>query len=200
MMSSFIKIISLYNPFHFWANLCPTSLASLVVEVRTRHSHQILLVRQSSFNLNFGPKQPLTICLPMKSNTNTLVNMSQSSRLKISIHQQIASLLKYLLDDDFRYISISMWFESRVITRIIMALHVKVSASPKQWGELGSTPLFGGGQWHNHFSCDQAALWTIIIEGQTWPRVKILHEVTALHLHEVGTLITEGHLRHLASL
>ena len=38
-----IKIISLYNPIKFLANLYPTSLVNLVVEVGTRHSHQILL-------------------------------------------------------------------------------------------------------------------------------------------------------------
>ena len=43
LMSLFIKIISLYNPIHFFAILYPASLANLVVEVRTRHSHQILL-------------------------------------------------------------------------------------------------------------------------------------------------------------
>ena len=43
LMSSFINIISLYNPFNFFAILYPTSLANLVVEVGTRHSHQFLV-------------------------------------------------------------------------------------------------------------------------------------------------------------
>ena len=43
-MSFFIKIISLYNPINFVAVLNPTSLASLVVEVGTRHSYQILFI------------------------------------------------------------------------------------------------------------------------------------------------------------
>ena len=43
-MSLFINIISLYNPIKFLFMLYPTSLANMVVEVRTRHSHQILLV------------------------------------------------------------------------------------------------------------------------------------------------------------
>ena len=42
-MSLFIKIVSLHNPINFFANLHPTSLANLVVEVGTRHSRQILL-------------------------------------------------------------------------------------------------------------------------------------------------------------
>ena len=42
-MSSFIKIISLYNPNNFVAILYATSPANLVVEMGTRHSHQILL-------------------------------------------------------------------------------------------------------------------------------------------------------------
>ena len=37
------KIISLYNPIYFLAILYPTSLANLVPEVETKHSHQILL-------------------------------------------------------------------------------------------------------------------------------------------------------------
>ena len=37
------KIISLYNPINFLAILYATSLANLVVEVGTRHSHQTLL-------------------------------------------------------------------------------------------------------------------------------------------------------------
>ena len=45
LMSLFIKIISLYNTIHFFAILYPTSLANLVVEAGTRHSHQILLQR-----------------------------------------------------------------------------------------------------------------------------------------------------------
>ena len=40
LMSLFIKIISLYNPMHVFAILYPTSLAKLVVELGTRHSHQ----------------------------------------------------------------------------------------------------------------------------------------------------------------
>ena len=39
----FIKIISLYNSIHFLAILYPTSLANLVVEVGTKHGHQMLL-------------------------------------------------------------------------------------------------------------------------------------------------------------
>ena len=43
LMSLFIKIIFLYNPINiFFAILYPSSLANLVVEVGTRHSHQIL--------------------------------------------------------------------------------------------------------------------------------------------------------------
>ena len=43
-MSLFIKMISLYKPINFLAILYPISLANLVVEVGTRHSHQILLI------------------------------------------------------------------------------------------------------------------------------------------------------------
>ena len=43
-MSMFIKIISLYNPFYVFAILHPTSPANLVVEVGTRHNHQMLLI------------------------------------------------------------------------------------------------------------------------------------------------------------
>ena len=46
LMSLFIKIFSLYNT---------TSLANLVVEVRTRHSHQILLLKPQIHNNT--PKQ-----------------------------------------------------------------------------------------------------------------------------------------------
>ena len=46
-MSLFIKIISLYNHIHFLAILYPTSLANLVVEVGTKHCHQILLGRDN---------------------------------------------------------------------------------------------------------------------------------------------------------
>ena len=42
-MSLFIKNISLYNPIEFLGILYSTSLVNLVVEVGTRHSHQILL-------------------------------------------------------------------------------------------------------------------------------------------------------------
>ena len=42
------KIFSLYNPIEFLAILYPTSLANLVVEVGTRHSHQILLMLSSA--------------------------------------------------------------------------------------------------------------------------------------------------------
>ena len=42
-MSLFIKIFSWYNTIKL-AILYPTSLANLVVEVGTRHSHQILLI------------------------------------------------------------------------------------------------------------------------------------------------------------
>ena len=38
------KIICLYNPVTFLAILYPTSLANLVVEVGTGHSHQILFM------------------------------------------------------------------------------------------------------------------------------------------------------------
>ena len=37
------NIFLLYNPINFLAILHPTTLANLVVEVETRHSHQILL-------------------------------------------------------------------------------------------------------------------------------------------------------------
>ena len=40
-----LKIISLYDPIKFLAILYPTPLANLVVEVGTRHSHQILLLK-----------------------------------------------------------------------------------------------------------------------------------------------------------
>ena len=43
-MSVFIKNISIYNRIQFLATLYPTSLENLVVEVGTRHSHQILLL------------------------------------------------------------------------------------------------------------------------------------------------------------
>ena len=44
-MSLFLKKdISLYNPIKFLAILYPTWLANMVVEVGTRHSHQILLL------------------------------------------------------------------------------------------------------------------------------------------------------------
>ena len=43
LMSLFIKVISLYNSIIFLAILYSTSLANQVVEVGTRHSHQILL-------------------------------------------------------------------------------------------------------------------------------------------------------------
>ena len=39
----FHKKISFYNPINFFAILYPTSLVNLVVEVGTRHCHQILL-------------------------------------------------------------------------------------------------------------------------------------------------------------
>ena len=48
LMSLFIKIISLHNPIHFFAILYPTSLANLVVEVRTR------LVTRSYSGVGFG--------------------------------------------------------------------------------------------------------------------------------------------------
>ena len=54
-MSLFIKIISLYKPIHFLAILYPTSLANLVVEVGTWHSHQILLFSIGMRNNDFGP-------------------------------------------------------------------------------------------------------------------------------------------------
>ena len=41
------KIISFYNPIKFLAILYPTSQVNLVVEVGTRHSHQILLQLRS---------------------------------------------------------------------------------------------------------------------------------------------------------
>ena len=47
LMSLFIKSISLYNPIKFLAILYPKSLAKLVGEVGTRHSHQILLFLSS---------------------------------------------------------------------------------------------------------------------------------------------------------
>ena len=37
------KLFSLYNPIKFWQFCNRTSLANLVVEVGTRHSHQVLL-------------------------------------------------------------------------------------------------------------------------------------------------------------
>ena len=39
-----IKTFSLYNPIKFLAILYPKSLANLLVEVGTRHSHQILFM------------------------------------------------------------------------------------------------------------------------------------------------------------
>ena len=41
-MSLFIKVFSMYNPIKFLAILYAKSLANLVAEVGTRHSHQIL--------------------------------------------------------------------------------------------------------------------------------------------------------------
>ena len=41
LLSLFIKTISLYNPIKLLAILYLISLANLVVEVGTRHSHQI---------------------------------------------------------------------------------------------------------------------------------------------------------------
>ena len=49
LISVFIQVFSLYNPIKFLPSLHPKSLANLVVEVRTRHSHQILLVFISYF-------------------------------------------------------------------------------------------------------------------------------------------------------
>ena len=43
LMSLFTKVFSLYSPTKFLAILNPKSPANLVVEVGTRHSHQILL-------------------------------------------------------------------------------------------------------------------------------------------------------------
>ena len=48
LMLLFINVFSLYKPIKFVAILYPTSLANLVVEVGTRHSHQILLQRYHS--------------------------------------------------------------------------------------------------------------------------------------------------------
>ena len=42
------KVFSLYNSIKFFTIQYPTSLANLVVEVGTRHSHQILLVNSTS--------------------------------------------------------------------------------------------------------------------------------------------------------
>ena len=41
-----MKIISLYSPINFLAIVYPTSLANLVAEVGTSHSHQILLCKR----------------------------------------------------------------------------------------------------------------------------------------------------------
>ena len=43
LMSLFIKKYFLYNPIKFLAALYPKSLTNLVVEVGTKHSHQIVL-------------------------------------------------------------------------------------------------------------------------------------------------------------
>ena len=43
-MSLFIKSISFYNPIKYLAILYPKLPANLVVDVGTRHSHQILLL------------------------------------------------------------------------------------------------------------------------------------------------------------
>ena len=54
-MSLFIKDISLYNqPYYFFAILYPTSLVNLVVEVGTRHSHQILLPQCGAAVIDVG--------------------------------------------------------------------------------------------------------------------------------------------------
>ena len=45
------KIVFQNNPIEFLTILYPTSLANLVVEVRIRHSHQILLDR--GYNVRF---------------------------------------------------------------------------------------------------------------------------------------------------
>ena len=44
LMSLFIESVSLYNPIDIFAILYPKSLANLVVDVGTRHSHQILMI------------------------------------------------------------------------------------------------------------------------------------------------------------
>ena len=44
-MSLFIKVLFLYNPIKFLAILYPKSLANLVAEVGTRHSHQMELLK-----------------------------------------------------------------------------------------------------------------------------------------------------------
>ena len=48
LVSLFIKVFSLYNPISFFVILYPKSLVNRVVEVGTRHSHQILLYTNSS--------------------------------------------------------------------------------------------------------------------------------------------------------
>ena len=89
-MSLFIKIISLYNHIHFLAILYPTSLANLVVEVGTRHCHQILLVwlheslpryllQMVSYQISRGFKIPSKLCFGWKdcicSNSCMLVSL-----------------------------------------------------------------------------------------------------------------------------
>ena len=48
-------VLSLYNPIKFLVILYPKSLANMVVEVGTRHCHQILL-RKKIWNVNVSSK------------------------------------------------------------------------------------------------------------------------------------------------
>ena len=66
LMSLFKKIVSLYNIIYFFVILCPTSLASLVTEVATGHSHQILLestIQCSAVCYWLGANTKWSLCL-----------------------------------------------------------------------------------------------------------------------------------------
>ena len=61
------KNISVYNAIHFLAILYPTSLANLVVDVGTWHSHQILLISV------FDARNPRKICIYCQTVTKYIV-------------------------------------------------------------------------------------------------------------------------------
>ena len=108
-----IKIISLYNPIKFLVTLYPTSLANLVVEVGTRHSHQILLQTTKTTYIDLPLPHSMTkIPWPhiQKNNlTNSTMHLSHIQQwitlemkceMSIAIHYQclyIMELLVFLL-------------------------------------------------------------------------------------------------------